>query len=91
MDGMGSGRFSGCVYGAMGLSLCLSADRYRETFRMAYQTKEIQAREELRTLEQVLAEEPDADDAFRERFFPVSAGDVLRLRQQVPADLRRGL
>ena len=36
---------------AMGLSLCLSADRYRETFRMAYQTKEIQAREELRTLE----------------------------------------
>ena len=53
---------------AMGLSLCLSADRYRETFRMAYQTKEIQAREELRTLEQVLAEEPDADDAFRERF-----------------------
>ena len=46
---------------AMGLSLCLSADRYRETFRMAYQTKEIQAREELRTLEQVLAEEPDAE------------------------------
>lgn len=60
--------FAAVYVTTMGLSVCLSADRYREEFQMEYWNRETQAREMLQTLEETVGEEAGADDAFKERF-----------------------
>lgn len=61
---------------SMGLSTCLSADRYREIFQTAYWTEETRAREMLQTLEETLNGKTDIDAAFEERFARYLLGTI---------------